>query len=60
MTVIDGEPWFIAKDVCSVLGLVNVGGALSALDQDERGSIRNPDATQAVARLAQTRGLCST
>ena len=32
----DGEPWFVAKDVCDVLGLTNPTTALSALDEDER------------------------
>lgn len=33
---IDGEPWFIAKDVCDALGLSNVSVALQRLDDDER------------------------
>lgn len=32
-----GEPWFIAKDVCAILGIVNVADASSRLDDDERG-----------------------
>ena len=35
----DGEPWFVAKDVCSCLELGNVGQALSYLDDDEKSSI---------------------
>ncbi len=31
----DGEPWFVARDVCDVLGLNNVGEALKGLDDDE-------------------------
>lgn len=31
----EGEPWFVAKDVCSCLELGNVGQALSYLDDDE-------------------------
>ena len=34
-----GEPWFVAKDVCSCLELGNVGQALSYLDDDEKSSI---------------------
>lgn len=34
---VNGQPWFIAKDVCDVLGLGNVAQALSKLDEDERG-----------------------
>lgn len=32
---IDGEPWFVAQDVCSILDLDNVSRALSRLDDDE-------------------------
>lgn len=39
--LIDNNPWFIAKDVCTVLGLENVSQALSGLDEDERGIISN-------------------
>lgn len=35
--LIDGEPWFVAADVCTVLGIVNGRDALSSLDDDERG-----------------------
>lgn len=30
-----GEPWFVAKDVCDILGLTNTSVALSQLDEDE-------------------------
>lgn len=33
----DGSPWFVAKDVCDVLGLVNSRKAVAALDDDEKG-----------------------
>lgn len=32
---VDGEPWFVAADVCAVLGLTNVTEALRGLDEDE-------------------------
>lgn len=35
-----GEPWFVAKDICDVLELTNVGEALRALDDDEKNTIR--------------------
>ena len=41
----DGEPRFVAADVCAVLELGNVTEALRGLDEDERGSIRNPEVT---------------
>ena len=37
----DGNPWFVAKDICSVLGLSNVSQSLAILDDDERGIISN-------------------
>lgn len=33
----DGEPWFVAKDVCSILEIGNVSMALNRLDYDEKG-----------------------
>jgi len=35
MVTIDGEPWWVAKDVCGVLGLGNITEALRGLDEDE-------------------------
>ena len=34
--MLDGELWFVAKDVCDILGLGNVTQAVSALDDDEK------------------------
>ena len=33
---INGEPWFVASDVCNLLGLTNPSEALTALDDDEK------------------------
>lgn len=33
----DGEPWFVARDVCTVLGIANGRDAVSRLDISERG-----------------------
>lgn len=33
----DGEVWFIANDVCNVLGLTNARKAVKSLDADEKG-----------------------
>jgi prophage antirepressor-like protein len=33
---IDGEPWFVAKDVCDVLEIQNVSQKVADLDEDER------------------------
>ena len=34
---IKGDPWFVARDVCAVLGLDHVTNALAGLDDDEKG-----------------------
>ena len=39
MQMVDGEPWFAAKDVCELLGLDNSRQAVSRLDDDEKGVI---------------------
>ncbi|WP_415885789.1 Bro-N domain-containing protein [Providencia rettgeri] len=36
---INNEPWFIAKDVCSALGITNPSKALNALDLDEKNTV---------------------
>lgn len=36
MININGDPWFVAKDVCDVLELVDVSGSLNKLDSDEK------------------------
>lgn len=43
--LVDGDPWWVANDVCAVIGIVNVGNALARLDEDEKGSIRLTDGT---------------
>lgn len=37
----DGEPWFVANDVCECLGLGNTSQALLSLDADEKNIINN-------------------
>ena len=34
--LIDGEPWFVGKDVCNALEIKNVPDALTKLDEDEK------------------------
>lgn len=34
-----GDPWFVAKDVCRILGIGNTSQAVSALDSDEKVTI---------------------
>jgi len=33
--LLDGEPWFVAKDVCEILDIANTTDAVSRLDSDE-------------------------
>ena len=39
MAQILGEPWFVGKDVCEVLGISKYRDAFTRLDSDERGSV---------------------
>ena len=34
--MVDGKPWFVAKDVCGALGLSDVSKAVERLDDDEK------------------------
>lgn len=36
-TVIDGEPWFVAADVCRAIEIANSRDAVAKLDDDEKG-----------------------
>lgn len=38
-----GNPWFVAKDVCRVLGIENNRDATAGLDEDERITVANSD-----------------
>ena len=38
VTVVDGEPWFVASDVCKALAIKDTWNALSRLDDDEKGT----------------------
>lgn len=38
---VNGEPWFVAKDVCECLELTNTSQTLSYLDDDEKGITTN-------------------
>ena len=44
----EGEPWFVAQDVCECLELTDVSKTISLLDDDEKGtnSIRTPGGEQ--------------
>ncbi|MGQ9444614.1 BRO-N domain-containing protein [[Pasteurella] aerogenes] len=36
---VNNEPWFVAKDLCDTLGIVNSRDALSKLDEDEKTTV---------------------
>lgn len=42
---IDSEPWWFVADVCSILGLANVGNVVARLDDADVSSIRITDGT---------------
>jgi anti-repressor protein len=46
-----GEPWFVAKDVCSALGLNQVSRAVSNLDEDE---VTTSKVTDNLGRIQKT------
>ena len=39
----DGEPWWVAKDICEILELTNPTEALKSLDDDEKMTLRNSE-----------------
>lgn len=39
IVTIHGEPWFVAKDVCGALSIVNSSSALKSLDKDEKNTV---------------------
>jgi len=41
----DGEPWFVAKDVCDILEISNGRDAVSRLDEDEKNTVAFTDGT---------------
>lgn len=51
----DGQPRFVAQDVCDVLGIINSRDALSRLDEDEKGvgTTDTPGGPQQVSVLTE-------
>ena len=45
-----GEPWFVAKDVCAALGIVNSRAALDGLEEDEIASVGITDTSSSSRR----------
>ena len=52
----DGEPWWVAKDVCDILGLADTHTALRALDEDEKGrqSLPTPGGEQEMSVINES------
>jgi anti-repressor protein len=52
---IDGEPWWVASDVCDILGLSNMHSSLALLDEDEKGvhSMDTPGGAQQVTVVSE-------
>lgn len=38
---LNGEPWFVLKDVCGILSIGNVSDVCARLDADERESVKS-------------------
>lgn len=52
VVVRDGEPWFVANDVCEALGYVNTSKAIGDhLDDDERSTITNSESRNGGGKL---------
>jgi len=53
MVIRNGEPWWVARDVCEVLDIGNPSAALARLDDDEKGliSTETPGGIQQVAAV---------
>lgn len=54
--MIDGEPWFVGKDICACLGIADHHQALSRLDEDEVGSgcnVPTPSGTQPMKIISE-------
>lgn len=56
---IQGEPWFVAADVCAVLGYSRVADALRIPDADDLGTqfVRSPDGKDRPAQVINESGL---
>lgn len=54
--VIDGEPWFVAKDICRAFGISNYHNAISVLDDDEKGLhiMETPGGSQSISIMSES------
>jgi len=53
---IDGKSWFVAKDICRILGIKNTSDAVKVLDQDEKGieKIYTPGGNQKITIVSES------
>lgn len=53
--LVDGEPWWVAKDVCDVLGLVESHRSIAGLDEDEKGrhTMTTPGGEQSLVIISE-------
>ena len=54
--MLEGEPWFVAADVCRALELERTNRALSRLDDDEKGthSVSTPGGRQMMSIVSES------
>ena len=54
-----GTPWWEARDICAILGIANIGNAISRLEPEESTVIRFTDAlhSELSVRLVNESGL---
>ncbi len=52
----DGNPWFVAADVCRILEIADVTSALRSLDDDEKGPLimRTPGGEQTMSAISES------
>ena len=53
---INGEPWFVLKDVCDILGIANSRDVVNRLDEDEKGvgQIYTPGGKQEMTVISES------
>lgn len=55
--MIDGEPWFVGKDVANALGYTKTDGMTRLVDDDDKGTISSADLGEQVYKQSYTMGL---
>lgn len=55
--VIDGEPWFVGKDVASSLGYSKTDGMMRLVDEEDKRNISSADLGEQVYKQSYTLGI---